>query len=280
MIGQSKAKEGLQEVSWGGVIKPWHQHRLDAIDMAVSGVQQRMMRDAGQGQWVPVVHGGEMKWRDDEYACSLTAKQFEEHLAMDEETREMCGLPRVWEDKKLRVQNPKTGVWERQQIETYLPPTLDAQAKVLSALAPETFGDKRRIDLNVSGGLGVSVIGTAIKPPQHLLDIEPAVEAITDQTDAEDAEVVEYQQPEATMSEPFTPDPNSPLTEEQQRILHRSRSPSPLAQELASRAAQKLAEVPAPAVQKPIQPPPPPSSNRFDDQDDCVQRQPRGMKVI
>jgi hypothetical protein len=71
------------------------------------------------------------------------------------------------------------------------------------------------------------------------------------------------------------------MTEEQQRILARSRSPSPLAQELAARAVAKQAAVSAPVAAKPIQPPPPGSYRGGDtDQDDCIQRSPRGTKVI
>lgn len=279
---QNLSEEGhpdLQECDWGGVIKPWHEHKLDALDVLIEDVQQRMTRDAGHGQYIPVVHGGEAKFVDDEYAMSLSAKEFEDALDL--------GL--VWHDKKLRVKNEKTGIWERVRLEQYIPPTLDAQSKVLSSFAPDVFGDKRRIDLNVNGGLGVHVIGTPIKPPQHLVDVTPAVEAITDQsvTDADDADAdeidaeIEYQPPEAVMSEPepFTPDPNSPLTEEQQRILARSRSANPLAQELAARALQKQAAAKAPVAAKPIQPPPP-SVYRGDDQDDCVVRHPHGMKII
>jgi hypothetical protein len=112
--------------------------------------------------------------------------------------------------------------------------------------------------------------------------LQDVSEAITDQSVTDDVVIelddAEYQPPEAVMSEPFTPDPNSPLTEDQQRILARSRSPSPLAAELAARALQKQTAVSAPVVQKPIQPPP--SAYRGDDQDDCAVRVPRGMKMV
>jgi hypothetical protein len=276
-----EGKEGLQEVNWGGVIKPWHMHKLDALDMHVTDVQQELTFSSSRGRKIPMVAAGAYCFEDCEYAASLTAKQLKEHLEMDDEMRELLSVPRVWEDRKKRVLNPKTGFYERVRAVQDIAPSLEAQAKVLSALAPDVFGDRRRIDLNVQGGLGVTVIGQPIQPPRHLVDITPAVEAITDQTDAEDAEVIDYNEPpEAIMPEqPFTPDPASPLTEEQQRILARSRSASPLTAELAARASAKLAEVPAPAVQKPIQPPPP-SSNRFDDMADDVVRVPRGMKVV
>lgn len=258
----------LQEVDWAGTIKPWHEQRLCALDMLIEDVQQRMTHDAGQGQYVPVVHGGEYKFEDDEYAVSLSPKEFYDALDL--------GL--VWHDKKKRVLNERTRTWERVRCTQYIPPTLDAQSKVLASFAPEIFGDKRKIDLQVSGGLGVSVIGTNIKPPQHLVDVTPTVEAITDESVTD--EIIIEPEPEVTMPEqPFTADPNSPLTEEQQRILARSRSTNPLAAELAARAAAKIAQANAPVAPKPFQPPPP-SVYRGDDQDDCVQRQPRGQKVV
>lgn len=274
-----EGRASLQEVDWGGLIQPWHLHRLAALDMHVTDVQQRMTRDAGAGQWIPVVHSGEMKWRDDEYAVGLSPKEFEDAVEL--------GI--VWHDKKLRVKNPKTGVWERQQIEQYVPPTLDAQSKVLSSFAPETFGDKRRIDLNVSGGLGVHVMAPlgSKSPPIQVEVLRDVSEAITDQTTTQDEieyNDSEYQPPETVMSEPeqpFTPDPNSPLTEEQQRILARSRSPSPLAADLAAHALQRQAEASALVVAKPSQPPPQGSYRGGDsDMPDDVPRTPHGTKVI
>src|SRR6266404_1725663 len=88
----------LQETDWGGVIKPWHEHRLDALDMQIEDVQQRMTRDAGQGQFIPVVYGGFARFRECEYAHSLTAAQFNEQLTYDDEMRDLLGVPRVWED--------------------------------------------------------------------------------------------------------------------------------------------------------------------------------------
>src|SRR6266568_9290845 len=48
----------LQEVDWGGFIKPYHEHKLDALDLHIEDVQQRMTHDAGHGQWIDEVHGG------------------------------------------------------------------------------------------------------------------------------------------------------------------------------------------------------------------------------
>ena len=281
---QNMSEEGqpeLQECDWAGVLKPWHEHKLDALDVLVEDVQQRMTHDAGQGQWVPVVHGGLQKFREDEYAMSLTAAEFKEQLAMSDEDREFFGYPRIWEDKMMRVQNPKTGVFERLPLEQYLPPTLDAQSKVLSSFAPETFGDKRKIDLNVTGGLGVTVIGQNRPLPQQLEVLQEVSEAITDETVTDEIDEIEYQPPEPVMSEPepFTADPNSPLTEEQQRILARSRSTNPGARKLAELTMQKMAQAKAPVAAKPMQMPPP-SAYRGDDPDDCIQRTPRGQKMV
>jgi hypothetical protein len=269
----------FQNVDWGGEEKPYHEHLLDALDMAVEDIQQRVTRDAAEGYYVDEVQGGCYHFVEDEYAVSLTEAEFKNQLAMDDETREMCGFPRIWHDKMLREYDVRSRVWARVRVKKYIAPTVEAQAKVLAAFAPEVFGDKRRIDLNVSGGLGVSVIGTAMKPPQQVIDVT-TVEAITDQS-ADEIEYndTEYQPPEAPMVEtPFTADPSSPLTPEQQRILQRARSANPLAQELAARAAAKMAEGNAPVAPKPIQPPP--STYRGDDMADDVPRSPRGMKVI
>jgi len=281
-IASEEGHPDLQEVDWAGVMKPWHEHRLDALDMLVEDVQQRMTHDAGQGQYVPVIHGGEYKFEPCEFAHSLTQKQFEEYLVMDDETRELLDVPRVWEDKMRRVQNPKTGVWERVRATQYIPPTLDAQSKVLSSFAPETFGDRRKIDLNVTGGLGVTVIGQNRPLPKQL----EVLQAITDETvpelslGADEIDEIEYQPPAAVpmTEQPFTPDPNSLLTEEQQRILQRSRSTNPGTRKLAELAMQKM-KTPEPVAPKPFQPPPP-SAYRDNDMDDCVQRQPRGQKLV
>lgn len=279
----SEAGDDLQEVAWNGTVKAWHEHKLDALDMHISDVQQELTISSSRGRTIPMVHSGEYKFEDCEFAMSLTAKEFKEHLEMPEDVRELLGVPRVWEDRKKRVYNPKSGIWERVRATQFIPPTLDAQAKVLSAFAPDVFGDRRKIDLNVTGGLGVSVVGQSRQPPQMVTDLGPSIPALTDQT--QDADVIEYNDSEyhppeaATMSEPFTPDPNSPLTEEQQRILARARSGNGLAADLAAHASQKLAKASAPVAAKPIQPPPP-STYRSDDMDDSVHRVPRGTKIV
>lgn len=285
----SKASEdgepSLQECDWAGVIKPYHEHKLDALDLHVEDVMQRVTRDAAQGQFIPVVYGGMPQWRDCEFAHSLTAAQFKEYLEMSDEDRDFYGVPKVFEDRKMRGLNSRTGIYERVQVETYLPPTLDSQAKVLSAFAPETFGDRRRVDLNVTGGLGVTVIGQNRPPPQVVVDVTPA---ITNQVeDGEFQEPFDLSEPTEepavlAQPEPFTPDPNSPLTEEQQKIMARARSGNGLVAELAQRALQKEAERATAATTasapRPEQPPPP-STIRDSDQDDTIPRSPRGMKV-
>jgi hypothetical protein len=196
----SKASEEgapeLQECDWGGIIKAYHEHKLDALDQHIEDVCQRMTHDAGHGQFVPVVHGGFAKFREDEYAMSLTTAQFKEQLAMDDEMRDLCGYPRVWEDRMLRVQNPKTGIFERVPLEQYIPPTLEAQNKVLGAFAPDVFGDRRKIDLQVSGGLGVSVgLPFGSKPPIEVGYVQPLIPEI------------EYNDPGPTGSEPVPAEP-------------------------------------------------------------------------
>jgi hypothetical protein len=159
----------LQEIAWGGTTQPFHLHLIDILDQAIESIQQDATHAAWQGRFVEPVIGGIYQFEDCEFAMSLTPKQFEEQLVLDEEVRDMCGFPRVWHDKKKRTLNPKTGTWERVRTKQFIPPTIDLQAKILSAFSPETFGDKRRVDVTMQGSLGVSVgLPFGSKPPIQL----------------------------------------------------------------------------------------------------------------
>src|SRR6185437_2259610 len=50
--------EAFQDCDWSGLIKPYHEHKLDALDMHVEDIAQRVTRDAAQGYYVDEVHGG------------------------------------------------------------------------------------------------------------------------------------------------------------------------------------------------------------------------------
>jgi hypothetical protein len=237
----------LQDVLWGDISKPYHEQKLDALDMQIENVQQDITVVAGQGRLIPMVHSGAYCFEDCEFSMSLSASEFKYHLALDDETRDMLGYSRVWEDKKLRVQN-RRGIWERVRAMAFIAPTVEAQAKVLSSFAPDVFGDKRKIDLNVAATLGVRVIGKTLQPPPHLVDVTPAVPEIeynsTVPTPARALEPAEFTEIDPDEDEaqalPAQPIDDSVLDGEQRAILERLRSPSLLVRDLAEKAEQAL----------------------------------------
>jgi hypothetical protein len=274
----------LQEVEWGDNIQPFHLHLLDALDMAVEDVQQDMTRAAAQGRYLDTVWHGAYAFEDDEYAMSLSEKDFQDALDI--------GI--VWHDKKKRVLNPTTGMWERVKIKTFIPPTVDGQSKILSSFAPETFGDKRRIDMNVNSNLGVTFVGHNFNAPPQVEVLAPEVPQIEYNDAGQVAEPYKEQQPndtvideqpeEPVISEPATPEPEQPsrpssLSPEQKAILERLRSPNLAVRKLAEMASQALNR---PAKAAPVRPAPPvsPPNSYSNDQDDCVPRRPGGYKVV
>jgi hypothetical protein len=271
-----RGEEAFQNIEWGGETKAYHEHLFDIMNMAVEDVNERVVATAATGYYVDDVVGGCYHYVDCEYANSLSDKEFAAQLAMSEEDRELFGYPRIWQDKKKRTWDARAQEWSRHRVQKFIAPTIEAQAKVLAAFAPELYGDKRRLDVNLNGniGLGVTVIGKTLQPPQIATEVTPL---LIDQT-IEDVEFndTEYTPPEDTVMTEIEP---SPLTDEQQKILERARSGNPLAQELAARALKKQAEASAPVAPKPMQPPPPtkPFSN---DQDDCRVIPTRGYKVV
>jgi hypothetical protein len=113
-------------------------------------------------------------------------------------------------------------------------------------------------------------------PPRQLQIISPEVVDTINENGTE-AVFDETENDEPTPIEPtpeFTPDPNSPLSPEQQRIMARARSGNKLAADLAARAINRSKPVTVSA-----RPAPPPPSRDLD-QDDSAPRQPRGMKLV
>jgi hypothetical protein len=164
----------LQEIEWAGLMQPFHLHLLSALDMSIQNVQEDVTHAAWKGRMIEPVVGGIYQFEDCEHAMSLSPKEFEAQLAMDEEMRDMLGYPKVWYDRKKRVLDPVTGIWERVRTKQFLPPTLEAAAKVLSAFAPDVFGDKRKIDVTMNGSLGVSVGAPfGSKPPIEVGYVQP-----------------------------------------------------------------------------------------------------------
>jgi hypothetical protein len=119
--------EDYQNIEWGGKIAPFHEHIFSCIDIATENIQEEMSVAAWRGRLLPVFHSGFQRFTEDEYAMSLSEKQFQEQLAMDDEERNFYGYPKVWPDKMLRVQNKETGVFERQPLLQFIPPSVEIQ---------------------------------------------------------------------------------------------------------------------------------------------------------
>ena len=287
----------LQECDWGGVIKAWHLHKLDALDMQIEDVQQRVTRDAAEGYYVDEVQGGIYHFVEDEYAMSLTDDEFKRQLAMDDDEREMLDYPKIWHDKFAREYNPRTRTFERIRVKRFIPPTLDAQAKVLAAFAPALFGDKRSIDLNMRGniGLGVTVVGTQRPLPANVVEqIAPAMPPQALVYEDGDFDDILGPEPEPALradgtqpeEQPMTEQSEQPavpssLTSDEQRILQQLRSPDPGVRKLAEMASAAMKRPAQPSASaRPARPLPGPSNYTGSDQDDCAPRRPTGMKVI
>jgi hypothetical protein len=289
----------LQEVEYGGLIKPFHEHLLDCIDESIEDLDAEFRHTSLHGQWVPQIWHGNFCFEDHEAAMAMSEKEFQD----------ACDLGLAWPDKKRRVRNEETGEWERVKIMQFIPPSVDAVTKVLSSYAPETYGDKRSIKMEVNASLGVTVVPPfgVPKRPQEVevlrdavtdaiaqIPVETALVEIDDEVEQyqiapndDEPEPVEQPEPDCGLSieveepepepEPVYPAP-SPLTPEQQAILARARSGNGLAADLAQHALKKLVQQPNAA---PAATPRPPVSNSSDmDEDDAAIRRPGGVKVV
>jgi hypothetical protein len=259
----------FQEIEYRGVVQPLHRHLEDAIEQSIDEIESTLRASARDGFMRPVIHHGQFQYEDDEYACSLSDAAFETELAL---------VGGVWPDKKRRVKNEQTGVWERVKIMEHIRPTTEAQVAVLRAWS-ERYADKRSVKFegNMQVGYGATTIGKPLAPPAALPQLQVITPALADQVNETEA-VFEEEEDEMTSLTPRPPlpepDPSSPLTEEQQAILARARSGNALAADLAARA---LARKPAPSAA----PPPAVPVYRGDlDQPDDVPRTPRGTKIV
>jgi hypothetical protein len=290
----------FQEIVYRDFIQPFHIHVEDCIMQSVDEIESITRAAARDGFTRPTINKGEYRYQDCEYAYSLSSKEFEYQLKLDDETREMCGYPRIWEDKKKRVFNEETGIWERVKVMEWIPPSLDAQALVLRSWS-DRYADKRSLNINgrldINQSLGVTVIGKPLlPPPPHVEVITPqvaeaindgATDAVYDEIDNDDEpledERMSAQEPElaadeASLASAASQEPSS-LSPDQRAILERLKSPNP--------SVRKLAEVANAAMNRPAKPvaarplaPPAPSTFTGDDQDDTIQRRPVGYKVI
>jgi hypothetical protein len=270
--------EEFQEVSYRGIIAPFHAHVNESIEESVDAIESNFRASARDGRWRPVLHHGQYCYEPSETAHAMSEQQFQDAVELGIE----------WPDKLKRVFNEATGQWERVRMLEWLPPSTEAQLAILRSWS-ERYADKRSLSvsgrLDVSANLGVTVIGqrtltppTAPAPPQ--LEIIPS--AIVDTandglTDAIFAEV-EPDEPMPDFSpDKFVADPSSPLTVEQQQVLARARAGNQLAADLANRA---LARKNSPVQPAPPPPPPAPVYRGDLDQPDDVPRTPIGKKII
>lgn len=142
-------RKELQTVEYRGTVQPFHVHVQDCIEQSIDEIEANFRASARDGIYRPLVWHGEFSYEDDEYAHCLTEEVFQE----------MLDLGVVWPDKKRRVLNPVTGIWERVKIMSWEPPSVDRQIKVLSSWS-ERYADKRSITANVNfqNNLGVTVV--------------------------------------------------------------------------------------------------------------------------
>jgi hypothetical protein len=179
----------FQEIEWGGTIKPFHQHVFDAIDISIDDSDGEIRHAGIHGYYTDQIADGNYCYMDCEYAMSLNQKEFEDQLAMTEDTREMCGFPRIWHDRKKRVFDEASGEWQRVRVQRWEPPRIDALSKVLMSYS-DRYADKRQIDLRMQGSLGVTVIDPFAKKTLPVAEFVQSVPEIAYQEGV--VEEIEY----------------------------------------------------------------------------------------
>jgi hypothetical protein len=224
----------FQAVDYRGVIQPFHLHVEDAIEGSIDEIESNFRASARDGYYVPALWHGEFCYeRDDEV------------VAMDQATRDMLGIT----DDFKWVTNPSTGCKQRQKIMVWIPPSVDAQVKVLSSWS-ERYSDKRslKVDMNVTT-LGVTVLRdgppyqVAAAPTVQLEIIEPQPATVPDApreiaaVDVEISDQCSFHQVGLPVHDLAA---GSSLSQEQREILKRLRSQSPLVQDLAKKAEANL----------------------------------------
>ena len=259
--------EEFQDVEYRGLIKPLHEHVEDTIEQSIDEIESNLRGSARDGYYRPIIWHGEYCYEPDEVAAAMSDAEFADAVELG-----IC-----WPDKLKRVRDAN-GKWVRVRMMEHIMPTTEAQALVLRSWS-DRYADKRTLNVNgrfeVNQSLGVTVMGTPklAPPPQQLQVVSPPIADAINES-ATDAVFAEIEQPEddamteLAPDQPFEPDPNSPLSAEDQAILARARSNT-----------RTAAPKPAPVV-RPTPPPPSPPAYRDVDQDDCIRRTPRGMKVV
>jgi hypothetical protein len=223
------SEDGAEEfanVTYRGITQSFHEHIQDEIEQSVGEIESDLRGAARSGRLTPQTYKGDRCYEDDEEAIAADEKSFKEGVEL--------GL--FWPDKKKRIRNPSTGVFERVPLMMWQPPSVEQQMAVLRAWGGK-YQDKRSVDVNMNGNvnLGVTVAGgiggpprPAVAPPLKQLEI---VEAITEATFAEVVDEVTADDDE--------PAPEGVFTTEQEQILERSRSSNALVRDLANKALER-----------------------------------------
>jgi hypothetical protein len=212
--------EDFQNIEYNGVTQAFHLHVQEIMEFSTEEIEADVRATARDGRYVVAMNKGEICYQDDESAVAADEASFKVGVEL--------GL--YWPDRKKRVRNEATGIWERQPIMVWQPPSVEIQSLVLRSWG-ERYRDKRSVDVNMGGninlgvtvakGIGVPVRPAVSAPPPQLQIINEAV------SEAVFNEVVD----EAAADD--EPVPEGTFTSEQEAIIERSRSQNPMARALA-----------------------------------------------
>jgi len=116
------------------------------------------------------VQGGIYHYIDDEYACGLTEKQFQIDWHMTTRYANARRPPRVG-DKKLRIFNPRSQIWERQRVQRYVQrrSTLSPSVGCIRAGVVRRQAQHRLEHAAGRSGSAVTVMASAVAATVHVL---------------------------------------------------------------------------------------------------------------
>ena len=109
-----------------------------------------------RGRKVSVWHHGVPSYVDCEIAASC---------ASEEEFKTLCELGVCWPDKKKRVKNPETGIWERVIATRMELAPSDLIFRFAAANMPGLYGHKSEVTMRGNVSLGVTTIAPALRRP-------------------------------------------------------------------------------------------------------------------
>ena len=85
---------------------------------------------------------------------SLADREAIPRISCDGATRTATSTAsQIWEDRKKRVLNPRTGIYERVQVEQYFRRRSTRKRSALRVRAG-VFGDSRKVDVSITGVSG------------------------------------------------------------------------------------------------------------------------------